>query len=224
MNAIIGFSEILKEEIAGKLNETQKEYVNDIVDSGRRLLDLMMNILDFAEADSEKILLRTSQFLLKDMINSTVQMISKEALKRSIEVGLTIGPEADIVIEADPEKFRQILCHLMNNAIKFTPDGGSIGITARMISETDSIEISVSDTGIGIKHEDFPRLFREFTQLETPLTKKYKGAGLGLSLAKKLVELHGGKIWAESEYGKGSTFTFTIPLRQSTDDKPKTND
>jgi len=130
--------------------------------------------------------------------------------------------------------------HLLSNALTFTPSGGSVRVRARVVrsaeqqrtdpelrtensdSDRDFMEISVADTGIGIKREDFSRLFRDFAQLEAPITKKYPGAGLGLSLTRKLVELHGGRIWAESEFGKGSTFTFILPLKQTNEMKTGT--
>ncbi|MBI5641368.1 MAG: response regulator [Nitrospirae bacterium] len=178
LNSIIGFSEVLRDELYGELNERQKEYVGDIRSSGRNLLDLIMNILDFAEADSGRMHLKTGRFLLKDVLESSLKMLSAEALRRNIKLDLTMGLSSDTELEADAGKIRQILFNLLSNAIKFTPDGGSVSVSARTTHETaggevtgNFIEISVSDTGIGIKPEDVPKLFSEFTQFESPYTK-----------------------------------------------------
>ena len=167
-------------------------------------------------------------------------MLREKAMKHSIKLSLDIAPEADIQLQTDERKLKQVMYNLLSNAIKFTPNGGSVQITARKLggaeggkgfSETsalsrgapptvgfrtdgDFIEISVSDTGIGIKNEDLNRLFQPFSQLESAYSKKYEGTGLGLALTKKLVELHGGRIWVESEFGKGSKFSFVIPTAQ----------
>jgi signal transduction histidine kinase len=161
-------------------------------------------------------------------------MFKEKAMKHAIKMDLEIRPEADTEIEADERKIKQIMFNLLSNAVKFTPDGGTVRVKARHVGaalcgcpregeRADSplqngdgnfIEISVTDTGIGIKPDDIPKLFKEFTQLESVYTRQYAGTGLGLALTKKLVELHGGKIWVESEFGKGSRFAFEIPLKQ----------
>jgi PAS domain S-box-containing protein len=233
LNSILGFSEVLQDELFGTLNEKQKECATDIYNSGKHLLALINDILDLAKVESGKMELELSRFSLKDVLSSAMNMFKEKAMKHNLKLDLGTEPEAEVEIEADERKLKQILFNLLSNAVKFTPDGGSVHVNARRgvrglglgVSEEipkpnpqqptpdgDFIEISVTDTGIGIKAEDIPRLFSEFTQLETPLTKKYKGAGLGLALAKKLVELHGGRIWVESEVGKGSAFTFSIPV------------
>ncbi|MFH2105697.1 MAG: ATP-binding protein, partial [Candidatus Micrarchaeota archaeon] len=145
-----------------------------------------------------------------------------KALKHNIKLSLEVEPNAAIEIEADERKLKQILFNLIGNAVKFTPDGGSVNINARRIvdCDIDSIKISVKDTGIGINPEDMGKLFKEFSQVEDPYSKNYEGTGLGLALTKKFVELHGGKIWLESEYGKGSNFTFVIPVKTE-DQRPR---
>jgi signal transduction histidine kinase len=167
-------------------------------------------------------------------------MLREKAAKHEIQLDVELRTGAELELEADERKLKQILFNLLSNAVKFTPDGGSVRVSARLIADfglqisdfkTDvkqavidnsairnpqsAIEISVADTGIGIKPEDLGKLFKEFTQLESPYTKGYEGTGLGLALTKKLVELHGGAIRVESEYGKGSTFTFALPIKQS---------
>lgn len=236
LNSVIGFSEVLQDELFGTLNEKQKEYINDILGSGKHLLDLINDILDLSKVEAGKLELELSTFSLKDALNAAMSMFKEKAMKHNLKLDLEIEPEADAEIEADERKLRQIMFNLLSNAAKFTPDGGSVHVAARLVSSlsfqvlslnlkpetltlnpnADFIEVSVSDTGIGIKPEDIPKLFQEFMQLESAYTKEYAGTGLGLALTKKLVELHGGKIWVESEFGKGSRFVFMIPVRQTT--------
>ena len=237
LNTIIGFSEVIQDELYGKLNEKQHEYVKDIIDSSRHLLEIINDIFDFSKIEFGDIKLEVSRFPLKDVLTSSMYAFQKEAINHNLKLTLEIEPDADVEIEADPAKLKKAITNLISNAVKFTPDGGSVSASARriadlrlQISETgaeekseirnlqseidrDFIEISVADTGIGMKPEDIPKLFNKFIQLETPYIKKYKGIGLGLALTKRLLELHGGKIWVESEYGKGSKFTFVIPVK-----------
>lgn len=215
LNSIIGFSEVLDEGLYGDLNEKQKEYVNDILGSGRHLLNLINDILDLSKVESGKMELELGRVPVRDVLEASLAMLKEKANKHAIRLGLEIAPEADIEIEADERKLKQIMFNLLTNAVKFTPDGGSVRVTAR--GEEDFIAVSVEDTGIGIKDEDIPKLFNEFLQLESAYTKKYEGTGLGLALTKRFVELHGGKIWLESEFGKGSTFSFKVPVRQKGD-------
>jgi signal transduction histidine kinase len=240
LNSIMGFSQILQNELYGAMNEKQKSYVNDIFGSGRHLLNVINDILDLAKVESGKMALELSAFPLRELINGSVAMLREKAAKHEIQLDVELRTGAELELEADERKLKQILFNLLSNAVKFTPDGGSVRVSARLIADfglqisdfkTDvkqavidnsairnpqsAIEISVADTGIGIKPEDLGKLFKEFTQLESPYTKGYEGTGLGLALTKKLVELHGGAIRVESEYGKGSTFTFALPIKQS---------
>lgn len=218
LNSILGFSEVLLDELFGALNSKQKEHIGNIYGSGKHLLGLINDILDLAKVESGKIELNASVFPVKDALNAALIMLREKALRHGISLDLDISPEADIAINADERKFKQIMFNLLSNAVKFTPDGGSVRIVAKTAPGSgirgDCLEIAVSDTGIGIKEEDQAKLFREFTKLESAYTKSYEGTGLGLALTKKLVELHGGRIWVESEPGKGSTFTFALPLSQ----------
>ena len=218
LNSVIGFSEVLHDELFGTLNDRQKEYIGDILNSGRHLLNLINDILDLSKVEAGKLELELSTFPLKDALNAAFSMFKEKAMKHNLKLNLEIEPDAYNEIEADESKLKQILFNLLGNAVKFTPDGGSVSVKARRIQNSESriqekgcIEIAVTDTGIGIKPEDIPKLFTEFTQLESAYTKEYAGTGLGLALTKKLVELHGGKIWVESEFGKGSRFVFVIP-------------
>ncbi|MBI4826048.1 MAG: PAS domain S-box protein [Nitrospirae bacterium] len=218
MNSIIGFSEVLEDGLYGELNQNQKEYVNNILTSGRHLLSLINDILDLSKVEAGKLDLELNRSLLKDILNASMTMLKEKAMKHGIRLRLEIGSDADIEIDTDDRKLKQIMFNLLSNAIKFTPDGGSVSVQAKRVEMVgrELIEISITDTGIGIKSEDIPKLFTEFMQLESAYTKNHEGTGLGLALTKRLIELHGGKIWVESEFGKGSIFTFVIPVRQTT--------
>ena len=211
LNSVIGFSGVLKKEFYGKLNEKQSEYVRYIEESGKHLLGLINDILDLSKVEAGKMKLEAAPVALTDVIQASVAMLKERALKNDIRLAVEIGPGLEGTIEADERKVKQILFNLLSNAVKFTPEGGSVTLSAS--KEEDGVRICVADTGIGIKAEDMPKLFTEFTQLESTYTKKYEGTGLGLALTKKLVELHGGRIWIESEAGKGSRFFFTLPCR-----------
>ena len=152
---------------------------------------------------------------LKGMLEASLVMQQEKALRHGISLDLQMEPGTDMVIDADERKLKQILFNLLSNAVKFTPDGGSVLVMARGLTGTQEIEISIADTGIGVKREDIPRLFKEFSQLDSVYDKKYKGTGLGLAITKKLVELHAGRIQVSSEFGKGSRFVFVIPVRQA---------
>lgn len=234
LNSIIGFAEILQRNIAGELNEVQKENVGYILGSGRHLLSLINDILDLSKVEAGKLELELNRFQIKDILNTSLIMLKEKVYKHNITMDLQIAPDADIEIEADMRKLKQIIFNLLSNAVKFTPDGGSVSVQARKVQSSEFvvkkkiselktqnyeldgnfIEISVADTGIGVKLEDMEKIFTPFQQIESVYTKKYEGTGLGLSLARKLVELHGGSIWVESEFGKGSVFTFVIPIKQ----------
>lgn len=220
LNSVIGFSELLQDKLYGDLNKQQEKYVANILESGKFLLSLINDILDLTKVESGKMELELNTFLLRDLLRSSLMLLKEKAMNHNIKVGFEISPGADIEITADERKLKQIMFNLLSNALKFTPDGGSVQVQASMPKgnpdslpgEGRFIQISVQDTGIGIKSEDKDRIFNEFTQLETILNKKYQGTGLGLALTKKLIELHGGRIWVESEYGLGSTFSFIIPF------------
>jgi len=212
LNSIIGFSEVLQDELFGELNEQQKDYVNDINSSGKHLLSLINDILDLSKVEAGKMELEPGVFMLRKILEQSVSMLKEKAVKGGVSLKLNVAPEADIEITADERKLKQIMFNLLSNAVKFTPEGGRVTVKARLLP--DVIEISVSDTGIGMKSADMPRLFQEFSQLESAYDKKYEGTGLGLALTKRLVELHGGAIGVESEYGKGSTLIVTLPLKQ----------
>ena len=215
LNSIIGFSEVLEDELLGPMNASQRENLQYILKAGRHLLSLINDILDLSKVESGKMELEVDRVSLKEMLEASLVMHQEKALRHGISLDLQIEPGTDMVIDADERKLKQILFNLLSNAVKFTPDGGSVLVMARGLTGTQEIEISIADTGIGVKREDIPRLFKEFSQLDSVYDKKYKGTGLGLAITKKLVELHAGRIQVSSEFGKGSRFVFVIPARQA---------
>src|SRR5215470_4549579 len=212
LNAIIGFSEVLGERMFGELNEKQAEYTDDILSSGRHLLSLINEILDLSKVEAGRMELEVATFDLPLAIDNARTFVRERATKHGINLDVTVDERLGEFV-GDERKIKQILLNLLSNAVKFTPEGGRIGINARQAD--GSVEISVSDTGIGISLEDQAKIFEEFRQVGGDDAHKIEGTGLGLTLAKKFVELHGGKIWVESEVGKGSTFSFTLPERSS---------
>ena len=213
LNAIIGFSEILEDQTFGSLNEKQRRYVGHVVASGHHLLHLINNVLDLAKVESGKMDLRLAKVSLPDVLRNSLLMVEEKAHKQGLIVDLKIDESLmGNPVVADETKLRQIMANLLSNATKFTPDGGRITVVAR--NRGEEVLISVSDTGIGLRVEDRARIFHAFEQLESSLDRYHDGTGLGLALTHRLVEIHGGKIWVESEgLGQGSTFTFSIPVR-----------
>lgn len=211
LNAIIGFSELIKEEGVGPLNEKQKEYIDYIHESGKHLLSLINDILDLSKVESGKMALELSDFDLKPLLEKSMVFIKEKAAKHGI--ALSTGIEEGVgVIRADERKVKQVVFNLLSNSMKFTPDGGKIGITARKSGDKE-ISVCVWDTGIGIEEKDRGRVFSEFEQIDSEYSRKYAGTGLGMPLSRKFIELHGGRMWFESEgKGKGSRFCFTLPL------------
>jgi signal transduction histidine kinase len=209
LNAIIGFSEVLGERMFGELNEKQAEYTDDILTSGRHLLSLINEILDLSKVEAGRMELELATFDLPLAIENARTFVRERATRHGINLDLDVDERLGEFV-GDERKIKQILLNLLSNAVKFTPEGGRIGIKARQAD--GSVEISVSDTGIGIAPEDQPKIFEEFRQVGSDYAHKSEGTGLGLTLAKKFVELHGGRIWVESEVGKGSRFIFTLPI------------
>jgi signal transduction histidine kinase len=209
LNAIIGFSEVLRERMFGELNEKQADYLKDIHESGKHLLSLINDILDLSKIEAGRMELELSQFELPNTLQTALTLVRERAMRHGIALGLTIGAGVG-QIQADERKVKQILVNLLSNAVKFTPDGGRVDVNARL--DTDKVEVAVSDTGVGIAKEDREMVFEEFRQAGRDYTKKAEGTGLGLALTKRFVELHGGTITLESELGRGSTFTFTLPV------------
>ncbi|MCE8424640.1 MAG: hypothetical protein J5U17_02555, partial [Candidatus Methanoperedens sp.] len=213
LNAIIGFSEILQQGIAGKLNEKQERFIENIHGSGKFLLTMINDILDLGIIEANNIELAYERVPVSLVIHEIFNMIKGKAREKNVDLVLDLSSQLDY-IEADRQRFRQILFNLLSNAIKFSKlEGGTVTLRGKIIADT--AEFSISDTGIGIKEQDLKKLFVVFKQVDSGMTRKYGGAGLGLAITKHLVELHRGKIWAESKYNEGSTFTFTVPLKQN---------
>jgi signal transduction histidine kinase len=211
LNAIIGFSEVLAERMFGEINEKQSEYLQDILTSGRHLLALINDILDLSKVEAGRFELDLDQFHLPTALNNALTLVRERASRRGITLEVAVDAGLGNII-GDERKIRQILLNLLSNAVKFTPEGGRVGVTAT--GADGAITISVSDSGIGIAPDDQEAIFEEFRQVRRDDTRKQEGTGLGLTLAKKFVELHGGRIWVTSQLGEGSTFTFTLPARK----------
>ncbi len=210
LNAIIGFSEVLHERMFGELNDKQAEYIQDIMASGRHLLSLINDILDLSKIEAGRMELELATFHLPVTLENTLILVKERAARHGIALGLSIDPRLGD-FAGDERKIKQIVLNLLSNAVKFTPEGGRISVTAAPAD--GAVEISVADTGIGIAPEDQEAIFEEFRQVGTDHAGRREGTGLGLTLTKKFVEMHGGRIWVTSEVGKGSTFTFTLPTR-----------
>jgi len=207
LNAIIGFSQVLREEMFGKVNEKQAEYLDDILSSGNHLLSLINDVLDLSKVEAGQVELEIEPFSLRDALERGVVMVRERATQDGVQVELAADPEVDVV-EGDERRIKQVIFNLLSNAVKFTPAGGAVDVSSSRVN--GEVRISVADTGSGIAPEDHQRIFEEFQQTGAGL-EQGEGTGLGLALSKRLVELHGGRIWLESELGKGSTFVFTLP-------------
>jgi signal transduction histidine kinase len=210
LNAIIGFSEVLSDRMFGELNEKQDEYVKDINASGTHLLSLINDILDLSKIEAGRMELDLTDFHLPTALDNALTLVRERAGRRGIALHMNVDSRLG-QIQADERKIRQVVLNLLSNAIKFTPEGGRIEVLAA--PKDGLVEVSVSDTGVGIAPEDQETVFEEFRQVGMA-AKKVEGTGLGLTLCRKFVELHGGRIWLESQVGQGATFTFTIPLRR----------
>ena len=215
LNAVIGFSEMMQDGIAGPLNDDQLEYVGYVVEGGRHLLRLLDDILDLSSIEAGKLSLRTSDVHIPALLNTCASMLKERVMRNHLCVEVRISQElADARVIADEVRLKQILINLLSNAAKFTPEGGKIELEA--CREADDLVISLKDTGIGLLPEDRHRIFQAFEQVQSSYSRPYGGTGLGLALTKRLVELHGGRIWVESPgLGMGSTFHFTIPFKFS---------
>jgi signal transduction histidine kinase len=210
LNAIIGFSEMLSEGMLGELSDRQKDYVLDILASGRHLLALINDILDLSKVEAGRMELELNEFSVAEVLEYALGIVRAWSIRQGLTLYLDVDPDVGF-IEADERKIKQVMFNLLSNALRFTPSGGSIEVMARRESEPDQVVIAVCDSGIGIAHEQQARIFDEFYQATGEPGRTRDGTGLGLALAKKFVTLHGGELWVESEPGMGSTFFFTLP-------------
>ena len=208
LNAIIGFSEVLHEQMFGELNEQQMGYVADVLEAGRHLLSLINDILDLSKVEAGRMELELDDVSIPGALQSGLTMQGERAIRGGITIELACDPN-EIVVRADERKLRQVVFNLLSNAVKFTPSGGHIDVSARVLN--GFVEVAVADTGSGIDLADQDRIFQEFTQLGGEVNGQ-EGTGLGLPLSRRLIELHGGRLWVESEPGAGSTFRFTLPV------------
>ncbi|MHB8907341.1 MAG: PAS domain-containing sensor histidine kinase [Syntrophales bacterium] len=223
LNHIMGFTELILGRNFGDLNQTQEEYLKDVYQSSQHLLSLVNEILDVSKIEAGKLELKKSEIDVRELLEQSLSVMDKAA-HRKVHLTASIGQIPETIF-ADELRLKQIIYNLLSNAVKFTEDDGNICLAARRTGETaaggpsdttairQELEISVADTGIGIRREDIEKIFEPFSQLESSLSRRYQGTGLGLGLTRSLVEMHGGRIWAESDGpGKGSTFRFTLPI------------
>ena len=238
LNHIIGFTELVVDGNFGEINKTQQEYLNDVLHSSHHLLSLINDILDLSKVESGKLVLEKTSANIKVLLENSLVMIKEKAIKHGIKLSLDT-PDLPPIISIDKRKLKQIVYNLLSNAAKFTPQGGTIVLKGRQLEANNGhliattgkklalplsdasaantpskyIEISVQDSGIGIPKENLEHIFTPFEQIDHPSNRTLQGTGLGLSLARQFVALHGGIIWAESEgHNLGSTFRFIIPI------------
>ena len=209
LNAIIGFSQVLREGMVGDVNEKQTEYLDDILSSGQHLLSLINDVLDLSKVEAGQVELQVAPFSLQDALERGVSMVREQATTEGVQITLHKNGSLEVV-SGDERRMSQVIFNLLSNAVKFTPTGGQVDVSATRIN--GEMRVSVADSGPGIAAEDLERIFEEFQQTEAG-ARQLEGTGLGLALSKRFVEMHGGRIWCESEVGKGSTFEFTLPLR-----------
>jgi CheY-like chemotaxis protein/anti-sigma regulatory factor (Ser/Thr protein kinase) len=198
---------VLLERMFGELNERQDDYLRDIWSSGKHLLELLNDILDLSKVEAGQMVLDRSEFVLRESLEYCLSLVRERALKQKIVLSLEVAPEVGL-LDADRLRFRQVVLNLLSNAVKFTPDGG--GVNVRASTRGQDLVVTVTDTGLGVPAEDRQRIFDSFQQ-GPRAPGETEGTGLGLTLSKRIIELHGGRIWIESEVGKGSTFGFTLP-------------
>ncbi|MBE9227408.1 response regulator [Phormidium sp. LEGE 05292] len=221
LNSILGLTETLLEELFGSLTDQQRQFIQTIEQSGEHLLGLINDILDLAKIESGKMELQLRSVELHSVCASSLKFVRQQARHKKIQLSCEIDPNIS-EIEADERRLLQVLVNLLSNAVKFTPDRGRVELEVRMKSEQQAVEFQVKDSGIGISPENLNQIFQPFIQLESSLSRRYDGTGLGLSIVKRIVELHGGSIRVDSQVGRGSCFTVTLPWHplSKQDDSP----
>ncbi len=212
LTAIITHAEILRDGILGELTQRQRDSVAGIIGGGRQLLQMVGEILTYARGAANQLALTLTDFALIDVVNQVSALNASLVARKGLTFTTDFPPELPRLL-ADREKITHVLSNLLGNAIEFTPAGGRVWITARA-DESDRLMVEVGDTGIGIAPEHHELVFREFAQVDASASRRHHGTGLGLTIARKLVELHRGRIWVESDLGRGSRFFFTLPFRQ----------
>ena len=215
LNAILNLSESLQENLLGPLTEKQLRYVCNIETSGRHLLSLINDILDISKIEAGKMVLNIEPAFLKEVCQSSLNFIKQLALKKRLHM-VTDFDATIKMVQLDSRRLKQILVNLLGNAIKFTPEGGEIGLSVVGDAAQEVVHLTVSDTGIGIAEYDMKKLFQPFMQIDSGLSRHYEGTGLGLALVRRLAEMHGGSVSVTSEVGKGSRFLVSLPWREPT--------
>jgi two-component system, NtrC family, sensor kinase len=211
LNAILGFSQVLREQMVGEINAKQAEYLDDVLSSGHHLLALINDVLDLSKVEAGQVELEIAPFSLREALERGVVMVRERATGDGVRVALGLDEGVDLV-EGDERRIRQVIFNLLSNAVKFTPAGGAVDVSAAQVN--GEVRVWVADSGPGIAPADHERIFEEFQQTEAGIDQG-EGTGLGLALSKRLVELHGGRIWVDSELGRGTTLVFTLPSRQA---------
>jgi signal transduction histidine kinase len=209
LNAIIGFTEVLQDQIPGPLNAEQMEYLGDVHNAGQLLLRLINDVLDLAKVEAGRLELFYETFPIAQTVREALTALRGAAEKKGIALQLNLPPDLGL-ITADQIRLKQVLFNLLSNAVKFT-DHGRVNVSAAI--EDGQLHLAIADTGIGIRQEDMQRIFIEFSQVDASHARRHEGTGLGLALSKRLVETHGGRIWLESQFGTGSVFHVLLPLQ-----------
>jgi signal transduction histidine kinase/CheY-like chemotaxis protein len=217
LNAILGIVEALREQVYGAQNERQLNALQHVDQAGNHLLEIINDILDYAKIGAGQLSMTIAPVLVATACQASVRAVATAAEQKQIAVNVCCDPAGQYVL-ADPRRLRQILTNLLSNAVKFTPAGGTVGLTVRADAEQHVIHFSVWDTGIGIAPEQFGRLFQPFTQVDGRLARRFEGTGLGLALVQRMAELQAGSVSLESEVGRGSRFTVSLPLSQEPGD------
>jgi signal transduction histidine kinase len=221
LNAVIGFSDVLLERMFGELNERQDEYLHDIRNSGQHLLELINEILDLSKVEAGRMELELGPMSLPDVLQDALAMVRERAERHRLTLELEVDDEMPTVL-ADELKLKQVVLNLLTNAVKFTADGGVIAMSAQLAGE--EMRVTVRDTGIGIPEQDQDRIFEAFQRGGRRSHTSTEGTGLGLTLSKRIVELHGGRLWLTSRVGVGSTFGFAIPADRLSRSQPATRE
>ena len=220
LNSILGLSESMLEQKRGPLNEKQEQYIKIIESNGRHLLDVINDILEVSKVEAGKLELHPDIVSVKDLCESSLNFIRELAVRKAVSIDFRNEQQIS-TLQADPQRLKQILVNLLSNAVKFTPANGAVALEVHLNPEKDQISFSVKDSGIGIAHEELPKLFTPFMQVDSSLSRQYEGTGLGLVLVLKLTELHGGSVRVESEINVGSCFTITLPWSEQTPEARK---
>jgi len=210
LNSIIGYTKLILDGIEGEINDEQRQDLKTVYANSKHLLELINDLLNLSRIEAGKTVLNYGIFTISDLLSGVIPIINQLAREKGLTLTCTVDPTIEHLY-ADKAKTKQVLINILDNAIKFT-DNGSVKLN--VAEDDNTFVLSVSDTGIGMKKEDLEVIFDSFKQVGPAQIAGYEGTGLGLTISKNFIELQGGRIWAESELGKGSTFTFTLPKKK----------